>query len=153
MERFFQNIYIGFTLLTLYILLGFFGSIQRMHSPNFESYTYESTKHIEGSGAVFGYMMATPSIQLATSIISMVFLSFIFLVLRIFFLKVSSVKIAQISYAICSFVIILLIIIAGIDVIDYIRWGFYLLALHAFMLILVGGFAMGHLKGLCIVSR
>lgn len=153
MKSCFQNNYIGFTLLALYIPLSFFGSIQRMNSPNFESYTYESTKHLEGSGAVFGYMMASPSIQLATSIISMVFLSFIFLVLRTFFLKVSSVKIARISYAFCSLVIILLIIVVGIDVIDYIRWGFYLLALHAFVLILVVVFAMGHLIGLRIVPR
>jgi len=64
MKWFFRNIYNGFILHTLYVLLSYFGSTQRMSSLDFESYMYESTKHIEGSGAVFGYMMATPSIQL-----------------------------------------------------------------------------------------
>ena len=114
---------------------------------------YESTKHIEGSGAVFGYIMAAPTIQLATSIVSMVFLSVILLLLRIIFIKVSSVKATQTLYVICSFVIILLSMVVGIDVIEYIRWGFYLLALHAFMMILFGVFAIGHLKWLRTVPR
>ena len=65
-----------------------------MKGPNFESDTYELTTHIEGSGEVFGYMMATPIIQLATSIISMVFLSVIILVLGIIFMNVFYIKIA-----------------------------------------------------------
>ena len=149
MKWFFRNIYNGFILLALYVLLSYFGSIQRMNSPDFESYMYESTKHIEGSGAVLGYIMAAPIIQLATSIISMVFLSVIFLLLRIFFMKRFSVKTAWVLYAVCLFVILLLII----AVIDYIRWGFYLLALQAVMMILFGVFAMGHLKWLRTMTR
>ena len=57
MGLFSQNIYIGFTLLALSIPLCYFGSIHRMNSSDFESYMYESTKHIEGSGTVFGYII------------------------------------------------------------------------------------------------
>ena len=64
-----------------------------MNDPNFESHTYELATHIEGSGEVFGYMKATPIIQLITSIILMVFLSVIILVLGIIFLNVSCIKI------------------------------------------------------------
>ncbi|WP_188006644.1 hypothetical protein GGGNBK_12160 [Sporosarcina sp. ANT_H38] len=54
MRLFSQNIYIGFTFLALSIPMSYFGSIQRMNSSDFESYMHEATKHIEGSGAVFG---------------------------------------------------------------------------------------------------
>ncbi|XKI12399.1 hypothetical protein GGGNBK_12165 [Sporosarcina sp. ANT_H38] len=97
--------------------------------------------------------MAAPTIQLATSSISVVFLSVIFLLLRIIFIKVSSVKGTQTLYVVCSLVIILLSIIVGIDVIDYIRWDLYLLALHAFMMILFGVFTIRHLKWLRAVPR
>ncbi|MBE1556098.1 hypothetical protein [Sporosarcina limicola] len=146
MKTFFQNSYFGFILLFLYVLLNYFGSIQRMNIMDLDSYMYEATKDIEGSGTVFALIAYDPIFQVLFSFVLMIFLAAIFLLARFIFLTVTSAKIWNGMYVIFAMTVLYLMFSVGSAAIHHMEWGIYLLVLQECMLILFGVFALGHIK-------
>ncbi len=93
-----------------------------------------------------GLIVYEPLVQLIGSILLMVVLAGFFFTIKYFYIKVSSVKVSRIIFGACSLITLYLMIVVGVELIEYSSWGFYLLALQEFMLIMLGVFALVHLS-------
>lgn len=130
--------YVGLFLLPIYILLTYFGTVQRKESPFFEDYIASITSHIEGAGAVFGYLMSAPVVEALMASLSSVSLVAVLFISRLIFLKWTSV----IGKRILTVLIVLLCsygIVATLgEILMFGRWrfGILMLAQWSFLLYL-----------------
>lgn len=119
--------YFGFVLLVLYVLMTYFGSVQKKDSAYFEDYISSKAAHIEGSGAVFGYIMSAPVVETILAVLLSVFLVGLFFFTREIILKSNSI----IGKRIIMCLIIVLCFggvgMAVMNILEYGQWNFTIL--------------------------
>ncbi|MFC4410359.1 hypothetical protein ACFOZY_07980 [Chungangia koreensis] len=131
--------YVGLVLLFIYILLKYLGSVQRVESPFFEDYIASITADIEGSGAVFGYIMKAPIVETVFSLLLSAFFIGLFFVTKVIVLKWTS-EIGNLILMVFIFVICLWGVSAALrNILMYVQWDFSILILAdcSFLLFLI----------------
>lgn len=141
MNKILEKTYFFYIIVALYLLTSIIGTQQRVEANNFERYVLEITEDLSnGLASITLY----PPITTIFSIIEVLLLVFLYVFSRLIFKISSKSKIITNYYILLVFISLILIGFSINAIVRDLPWGYYILCISYFLIILYGLFSTFH---------